>query len=198
MLASINYALSGSMSMGAVFAIREWLNLPVSSEVLMLRYAESGEPRILSMLYERCGNDLYHFLLVMTDADTAKDIAQRAWLKVMERKHMYQKQGRFEAWLFTLARHILIDDIRKHQRLTALCVEPEHDDSHAHDMPLTQALPAALAKLSFEQREAFCLQQEGFGLQEIANMVGENSETVKSRIRYAKQKLQTLLEAYHD
>lgn len=183
--------------MSAVFAIREWLNFPVSSEALMLRYAEDGDERVLALLYDRSASDLYHFLLVLTDKDTAMDIAQKTWLKVIEKRHLYRQSGRFEAWLFTLARNALIDDVRYNQRFVA-DASVDHIAYRNTASPLQDALPQALSTLPFDQREAFCLHQEGFGIQEISMMCSENTETIKSRIRYAKQKLQKLLERHHD
>ena len=51
----------------------------------------------------------------------------------------------------------------------------------------------ALMSLPFVQREAFCLQQEGFSLKEIAQITHCEHETIKSRLRYAKATLQVLL-----
>ena len=63
---------------------------------------------------------------------------------------------------------------------------------------LAHAFDYELGALPFEQREAFCLQQEGFGLQEIADITHSKIETVKSRLRYAKTTLRNNLEKYHD
>ncbi len=183
--------------MSAIYTLRQWLNIPADDETLMSRYADTGEEKLLSLLYDRCNKDLFHFLLVMTDEDTAREIAQRTWLKVIERRQRYQPKGRFIAWLFTLARHTLIDEYRKTARFTEEMADialPENPSSSE----LVNALPAALARLPFPQREAFCLHQEGFGVQEIANMCDESAETIKSRIRYARQQLQKMLEKYRD
>jgi DNA-directed RNA polymerase specialized sigma24 family protein len=47
--------------------------------------------------------------------------------------------------------------------------------------------------LPFHQREAFIFQQEGFSVEEICTLTDENFETVKSRLRYARNNLKTLL-----
>lgn len=184
--------------MSAIFTLRQWLNMPAESETLMSRYAETGDEKILSLLYDRCAGDLYHFLLVMSDEETAREMAQRTWLKLIERRHTYRPSGRFEAWLFTLGRNILIDDIRKNARWEQAEDIESLEATILPENKITEALPVALARLPFAQREAFCLHQEGFGIQEIANMCHENPETIKSRIRYARQQLQKFLEASHD
>jgi DNA-directed RNA polymerase specialized sigma24 family protein len=55
-----------------------------------------------------------------------------------------------------------------------------------------------LSLLPFSQKEAFFLQQEGFSLAQIAQLTASESETVRSRIRYAKQALKKHLEKYRD
>lgn len=166
----------------------------------MAKYASSKDAMILEQLYDSCANDLYHFLLSLSDPATAKDIAQKTWLKVIEKPHLYQHSGSFIGWLFTLARNALIDELRREKRWSEL---PQDEQLSAPtpvaaDDDINSAFDRVLTSLPFEQREAFCLQQEGFGLQDIASITHSGIETVKSRIRYAKQTLRARLEKYHD
>lgn len=182
--------------MSFTLTLKSFFGATQSDESIMLRFAESGANDLLVKLYESCGDDLFHFILTQSDHTLAKDICQRAWLKVIEKKHLYRDSGSFKAWLFTLARNILIDEYRKNQRpveeFTQIAVE-----SQASGV-LQEHFDFALSSLPFEQREAFCLQQEGFGLQDISNITHSPVETVKSRLRYAKKALRVALENYHD
>lgn len=182
--------------MSFTLTLKSFFGATQSDELLMRRYAESGANDLLVKLYESCGDDLFHFILTQSDHTLAKDICQRAWLKVIVKKHLYRDSGSFKAWLFTLARNILIDEFRKNQRPTEefaqLAVEPQ-----LHGV-LEEQFDLALTNLPFEQKEAFCLQQEGFGMQDISNITHSPIETVKSRLRYAKQSLRKTLENYHD
>lgn len=167
-----------------------------SNEELMLSYATCGDQLLLSKLYDACGNDLYHFLLTLSEPTLAKDISQLTWLKVMEKKHLYRDSGMFKAWLFTLARNLLIDEYRKTQKFVddsdiSKFVAPELDSSQTQDR--LQRFNHALENLPFVQREAFCLQQEMFSLEDIATITHNNIETVKSRLRYAKDNLREQL-----
>ena len=167
-----------------------------SNEELMLSYAACGDQLLLSKLYDACGNDLYHFLLTLSDSTLAKDISQLTWLKVMEKKHLYRDSGMFKAWLFTLARNLLIDEYRKNQKFVAdndisTFVAPEPDYKQTQDR--LQRFNRALENLPFVQKEAFCLQQEMFSLEDIASITHNNIETVKSRLRYAKDNLREQL-----
>lgn len=185
--------------MSLVIALRDWLNVPLDDEALMQRYADSGDARLLSQLYDRRANDLFHFLLALCGHDIAQDIAQKTWLKVIEKRQLYRSHGRFKGWLFTLGRHTLLDELRKPRHLSLA----EHEDLAdtavlCPDNGLQEAFGQALNALPFEQREAFCLQQEGFGIQEIAGMCDVGTETIKSRLRYARQTLKTRLENHHE
>jgi RNA polymerase sigma-70 factor (ECF subfamily) len=174
--------------------IKSWFTLSSTNESLMTRYSHSGDQALLVKLYDACGDDLYHFLLTLSDSSLAKDICQKTWLKVMEKRHMYQDSGLFKAWLFTLARNLLMDEYRAVQRLSL--IDNVHELSgEALDMSgsILGVFDKALMSLPFVQREAFCLQQEGFSLKEIAQITHCDHETIKSRLRYAKATLQVLL-----
>jgi RNA polymerase sigma-70 factor (ECF subfamily) len=67
-----------------------------------------------------------------------------------------------------------------------LALQCEQEDS------LTQ-FDQAIIQLPFYQREAFIFQQEGFTLMDISQLTNESFETVKSRLRYARNNLQKLL-----
>lgn len=188
--------------MGFTLAIKTLLNTGISNEQLMLNYAEKEDSKLLSQLYDECADDLYHFLLTQADSELAKDISQLTWLKVIEKKHLYRNSGRFIAWLFTLGRHLLIDEFRKSGRLSELNKEAELSSTTSALEPsvdnILEAFDQALRTLPFEQKESFSLQQEGFSLMEIARITTSPIETIKSRLRYAKASLKKQLENYHD
>ncbi len=179
--------MSLTLTLKSIFITRR------SNEWLMSQYAETSENKWLEQLYDNCADDLYHFLLTLSDATLAKDISQKAWLKVIEKRHIYRESGKFNAWLFTLGRNLLIDEFRNQKKFTAL-TEDKLSANLVHTDNVNKQFDNALMALPFEQREAFCLQQEGFGLQEIANITHCPIETIKSRLRYAKSHLRKNLE----
>jgi RNA polymerase sigma factor (sigma-70 family) len=154
-----------------------------SNESLMFRYAVSGDRALLTRLYDACGNDLYHFILTLSDPTLAKDICQKTWIKVIEKKHLYKDSGQFKAWLFTLARNQLMDEYRK-IKSTNNEIEIIVDDSQniQLDTDISLVFDQALLVLPFEQREAFCLQQEGFSIVDIATITHSNSETTRATL----------------
>ncbi|KKO47066.1 hypothetical protein WG68_03115 [Arsukibacterium ikkense] len=165
----------------------------------MQQFQQSGELQSLERLIQQCGDDLYHFLLRQADAQLAADISQQCWLKVLENRHSYRAQSRFKTWLFTIARNALLDELRRQQRWQG----SQWQDSFAADdasvteqlagMQQKQRLAAALVALPPLQREAILLQLEDFSLEEIAHITAELPETIKSRLRYGRERLAQLM-----
>jgi RNA polymerase sigma-70 factor (ECF subfamily) len=102
--------------------------------------------------------------------------------------------------LFTIARHALIDEFRSQNKLAQLDQEQlaNIESKEIENSDMVSAFNSALARLNFYQREAFILQQEGFSVSEISHITHCEFETVKSRLRYAKQNLRTMIQEYCD
>ncbi len=180
-----------------LLSIKRWIAQPATPDELMVRYATQGDAETLAQLYDQCADTLYYYLLVLTEPDHAADIAQKTWLKVIEQRHAYRSQNKFEAWLFTLGRHILLDEIRKNRKveINNVLVADYEQPADTH-VVLSDAVDfhSALKQLPFAQREAFSLQQEGFSLVQIAHICHTPVETIKTRLRYARQSLKIALE----
>ena len=189
-----------------LLSIKSWL-FETPSKDCMASYAKSGENRYLEQLIALYSNDLYHYLVTQSNTHLAYDVSQQTWLKVIEKRHLYQAQTTPKAWLFKLARNTLIDEYRKQQRFVELDenthLAAQNDKSESG---LTigssnisyDAFDAALKQLSFVQREAITLQQEGFSLADIELITQSSLETIKTRLRYAKQNLKRLLGANNE
>lgn len=183
--------------MSITLSLRNWLGVAESSDELMLKYADTGEVKYLSELIKRLGDDLYFYLIKHSDPELAKDISQQAWVKVIDKRTSYSSTGSFKGWLFKIARTSLIDEYRKMNRWQSLSDEmdvPSLDKGleALFEVDQVKAFNLALAQLPFLQREALVLQQEGFRLREIATITSCELETVKTRLRYAKQQLRQL------
>lgn len=165
----------------------------------LAQYAKTGDNRYLDQLVGLYGNDLYHYLVTQSNTDLALDICQQTWLKVIDKRHFYQSQHAPKAWLFRLARNLLIDEFRKQQKFVELeenqLLAEVNDAQYHYDY---KAFDKALLSLSFVQREALTLQQEGFSLEEIVAITQSNLETIKTRLRYARQNLKQQLGESHE
>ncbi|MGC4030064.1 MAG: sigma-70 family RNA polymerase sigma factor [Steroidobacteraceae bacterium] len=179
-------------------------------EALVARYA-AGDVAAFEMLYARHELPLWRYLLRQCgDHGAAEELMQEVWFTVTREAPRFRPQGRFTAWLYTLARHRLIDRHRTTHHHRSLDTADTADGSTLGELladecapsPLEEsqraeqgeAILAALARLPAEQREAFVLQAEsGMSVEEIATVTGTPFETAKSRLRYARDRLKALL-----
>ncbi len=177
-----------------------------SDEELMLRYGK-GDARAFELLYRRHRLPLYRFLLrQIGNADTAEDLFQDLWMRVVNSRKRYEVRAKFTSWVYAIARNRLMDFYRANGRASFL--SHEESESVLEDLPAreiaadlrldrkraVERLLAALAELPDAQREAFLLQQEGeLSIEEIAAATGASPETAKSRLRYAVAKLRARL-----
>ena len=177
------------------------------SERLMLQYREKGDEASLAALFDLHSIKLFYFLKVLSDSTIAEDISQRTWIKVIEHRHLFKSGDNFQAWLFTIGRRALIDEFRKNARLeySNEAVEQftvselvKHAHSSVEDNVAKglekDVFKACLPQLPYKQKEALSLQFEGISISQIADMCAAEKETVKTRIRYAKDSLKIMLE----
>jgi RNA polymerase sigma-70 factor (ECF subfamily) len=186
-----------------------------TDESLMLAYGR-GDAAAFERLYARHKGPTYRYLLRHTsERPVADELHQDVWMSVVRARERYAAEARFKTWVYTLARHRLIDHwrARRGTRFTSL-----DDDGAAAmldtqlaaerggtlgDDPLSVTIDAqaglrlvvALADVPAAQRDAFLLHVEaGLSLEEIARLVGAPPETIKSRLRYAYRRLRAALE----
>ncbi|WP_394220389.1 RNA polymerase sigma factor [Alteromonas gracilis] len=177
------------------------------SERLMLQYSVKGNEASLAALFDLHNNKLFYFLKMLSDSSTAEDMCQRTWIKVIENRHLFKNGENFQAWLFIIGRRALIDEFRKSANLEynndvidsfSLSELLKHAQSSIEDDVAKgleiDVFKACMQQLPYKQKEALSLQFEGFTLAEIAAICGAEKETVKTRIRYAKDSLKTMLE----
>ena len=161
-------------------------------------------------LYDRHETGVWRFVFrsVQNNALT-DDLVQELWFSVTRSAATYEPKAKFKTWLFTMARNRVIDHVRTHKNHASIDAENEEGESMFSDLaadsrlgPMRQvssreqatALLNAIEQLPEDQREAFLLQAEGdLSVEEIAAAIGVTFETAKSRLRYARNKLKTLL-----
>lgn len=185
-----------------------------TDEVLMRAYGD-GDARAFEALYARHKGATYRYFLRHANGQTAtaEELHQDLWLKVIGARERYQAQAKFSTWLYTMARHRMIDHWRARDGVSLASLEDaeivaqvESSAASLHeasDDPLVasvdaearQRLVTALADVPTLQRDAFLLRLEGgLSLEEIAGLTASSVETVKSRLRYAYRRLRAALE----
>lgn len=161
-------------------------------------YAATQNNKYLDLLVAQFNLPLYHFLLSQSNKELAEDVLQTTWLKVMKTVSKEHSHTNVKSWLFTIARNTLLDELRQQKKWQW----QEFNDDLVHVNNLSKTFDKnnelaqfneALSSLPFYQREAFIFQQEGFSVIEICQLTDESFETIKSRLRYARQNLKTLI-----
>ncbi|MBY0574908.1 MAG: sigma-70 family RNA polymerase sigma factor [Undibacterium sp.] len=177
----------------------------------MLRYC-AGDLLAFQELYRRHSAALYRFIAWRSPrVEWVDEIMQDSWTALHFARDRYKVEARFRSYLYQIARHRLLDLIAQHQLVLASDLGCDADGvaifEHMADLAdgaqelLTPEqsvqrrqengdLHAAIAALPSVQKEALVLQQfNHLSVEEIAQVSEVSVETVKSRLRYAMQKL---------
>lgn len=157
-------------------------------ELLAIR-CQLGEPAGFDDLIGRWHGPLWAFVRRFTgDDDTAREVLQDVWLRVIRGIARLRDASKLRAWLFGIARRTLMDRLRdQYARSRGVNVDIDVDeiptDSAVEEIDDLDALEHSLAQLPLLEREAvtlFYLQE--LSLNEIAEALNVPTGTVKSRL----------------
>lgn len=169
------------------------------------------DPDLLDHLIEQYHYRLFRYLLYLTGSrEAAEDFFQETWVRVIDRGSQYDGRRKFEAWLFTIARNLVIDSRRRRMPSSSdSLVEPGEGpgleetlaskDPSPADLAAgreeSERVGAALGRLPAGYREVLMLRfQEDLSLEEIATVVAAPLSTVKSRLYRGLEELRGMLE----
>ena len=131
--------------------------------------------------------------LILGNSADSEDAMSASSLRAFENRGKLRKRESFRAWFLQILRHEAYDLLKKRRRLTPVEELPEEAAPEGDDAGRLD-LRQALGELTDTQRTALLLQQEGYDMAEIGQILDVPVGTVKSRISRAKQTLRTLLE----
>ena len=175
-----------------------------ADEALMLAWSD-GDSDAFERLYARHRAPLFRFMLgQLRDRPLAEELYQDVWQKVIAARDGWRPEAAFATWLYRIAHNRLNDHWRAQRHRppapadadlrTAALADPDDPESLASAEQTRQWLQAALDALPEDQREAVLLRlQQELSLDEIGRITGVGRETVKSRLRYALDKLRARL-----
>lgn len=176
----------------------------LSDETLMLAYA-GGQVAAFDQLYGRHRARLYRFLLrQLRDGALADEIFQDVWQRVIAARQGWKPEAAFATWLYRIAHNRLADHWRALQHRppapdnaderTERVPDPDTPERSLSEFEQRRRLQLALDELPAEQREVVLLRlEQELTLEEIGAITGVGRETVKSRLRYAMDKLRSRL-----
>lgn len=182
-----------------------------SDEVLMEAFVR-GDAAAFEVLVQRHSRGLFNFLLrSVHNQSRAEELLQEVLLRVIRSKQRYTRSAKFTTWVYTIARNLCVDEARRarfrdHESLDAprrggnaeagknllasMPAEQVPTDEGAMAPRLRSRLSLAVDQLPDDQREVFLMRQlGGLSFKEIGEAVGAPENTVKSRMRYALEKL---------
>ena len=169
-----------------------------SENILVAQGLKRHDPELLDQLIVQYQHRLLRYLLYLTsDREMSEDLFQETWMRVLTRGAQFNGNSRFDTWLFTIARNLVIDLRRKRTMcsLEAMCEAGE--DDRPFEVPSDAPSPfdmyescesgkrVAEALLSLEplHREVLVLRfHEELSLEEIAGVTRAPLSTVKSRL----------------
>lgn len=166
------------------------------------------ETKIQTRLLALQGNLLNFAYMLTSNRDDAYDLLQDTFVKVLDNEDKYAENVNFKGWVFTIMRNIFINNYR-HQVRSATIIDQTEDLYHLNTAKesgidsvegayAAGEITAAINSFPDEYRVPFSMHVAGFKYSEIAEQMGLPLGTVKSRIFFARQKLQVMLADYRD
>ena len=156
------------------------------------------DPELLDQLIVQYQHRLLRYLLYLTgNRETAEDIFQETWMRVLKRGDQFNGKSRFDTWLFTIARNLVIDVRRKRTMTSLEAMREAGEDGRSFDVAADSPSPfdayqtnengqrvtEALLTLEPLHREVLVLRfHEELSLEEIAQVTHAPLSTVKSRL----------------
>lgn len=159
--------------------------------------AQAGDQQAYRALLEDVRDGVGAFLRRrLANPDDVADVLQETLLTVHRARHTYDPARPFDAWLFAIARHALVDHVRRTARRAAHELPGELPFDHPAPDEIGGAgdLADALARLPPAQREAFqMLKLDGLSVQAAAERAGTTPGALKVRAHRAYKMIQALL-----
>ena len=181
----------------------------------MLR-VKRGDRAAFAELVDKYKQPVMNFVYrSLRDEAEAEDLAQNVFLQVFKSRARYERTAKFSTWLFTIARNLCLNEIRRRSRHPADSLDQahaEHDDQPRQQFEdksnvappekllqgeLAQKIEEALAGLPESQRTAILLcRQEELSYEEIAEILGCSLSATKSLIHRGRETLKEKLKPY--
>jgi RNA polymerase sigma-70 factor (ECF subfamily) len=194
-------------------ALLDLANLPDADVVILAQQGREAAFRELIRRYERPVFSL--IFRMVRDRETAEDLSQETFIKVLNHVDKYRPEFKLSSWLFKIANNVAIDHMRKRQLETVSMDGSPHARSQAEteatsfdvearqetaleeleSKELGSAIERAIATLRPEYRSCIMLRHvEGRSYEEIAATLDLPLGTVKTYIHRARHELRRALE----
>ena len=166
----------------------------------MLAY-KSGDAGAFELLYQRHKDGLFAFLhRSHPRRAVVEELAQDTWMAVINAAAHYTPKAKFRTWLFQIAHNKLVDHWRRpdnrhtnYDNSTEVTDSGNNKTDTVEICDIQNRVLSAIGALPRDQKDALLLSEQGFSNADIANITGVGKETIKSRLRYARNQLRDQL-----
>lgn len=193
--------------------------MELTDEALLASFQKTGDSNSFTTLVRRYQDRLFNLAYrVLANQEEAEEVVQDTFLRIHEGANNFRSHNVFAGWLFRIAHNACLDILRVRQKeISNLSFDQTaSNDSRERQTVIgqiadgkagpeeqlgqteqAQLIEASLNMLPEEQRIVVVLRDiEGFAYDEIAQIVGASSGTVRSRIHYGRLKLREILRPY--
>lgn len=154
---------------------------------------KQGDLEKTSLLYQRFSRRMFGFFFRLTqDGSTSEDLVQNVFMRLIKYKHTYAEDGRFESWIFQLARNVHHDHFKKNSRYQwqddmesweSKLKEENSRESEMEREDELSVLKKAMLALSPEKRELIELTRfQKLRYEQVADLLGLSESAVKVRV----------------
>lgn len=171
-----------------------------------IRMVQQGDTAKLGILYERHHENLFKYFYRLTShREVSEDMVHNTFMKVLKYNKSFTGSGQFAYWLFSIARNIWVDHLRKkdvmknNKDLDAVYHLHSDDEIRIDDEAARQKvlINQALNTLTPEKKEAIVLSKfHGMKYQEIAEMAACTENAIKSRIKRGLYEMRLFIQKY--
>jgi RNA polymerase sigma-70 factor (ECF subfamily) len=187
----------------------------LTDEELIIEFQKNGNEKAFEILIQRFKNQLINYVYrFLGDYDSCVDVVQEAFIKVYRYKDNYSSVAKFSTWVYTIAGNLARTEYKRKRRRNLFSINSYGEENKTYEIPdesfrpdvavdaniKREIIQKALLKILDSYREAVILRDvQELSYEEIAEILGIEVGTVKSRINRGRAELQKYLkDIYND
>jgi RNA polymerase sigma factor (sigma-70 family) len=165
------------------------------TDEMLMEAVKNGQLQQASVLFDRYHKRLFNFLARMApDRDTAEDLTQNVFLRMLKYRNSYREGARFQAWIYQIARNVFSDYYQEAKHKTSIVkmeALPDTMDETPHEVEQQeQLLHQSLQRLSADQRELLVMTRfQHLKYEEVADIMNTSVANIKIKVHRAINKL---------
>lgn len=180
------------------------------TDTQLVKDFRNGDVQAFNKLVERWQHRIHRLAYrYFASHDDAMEITQKTFIKAFKKINTLDDVEKFSSWIYTIANNLCLDEVKRAGRRKASPLEilkteritksiASNPERSLQNSELGEILQHALNQLSFEQRIVVILKEyEELKFREIAEILDEPENTVKSRLYYGLKKLKDIFDQWN-